>query len=196
MKYWIAIITAALLGCGGTPDSTTLIAEDQGDDAREAAKAQIVAEHHEHRSPGKPTLPVAIDYSYLQVPSVGEPVTVRLSVVSQAVSGMSASVSTRGSMSLAKTQPQQIAMKATGQSASSETIDVVVTPSAEGRSYLNVVIRGELDGRAMTKAISVPVQVGQAGPALRINGELIETDVEVLSSMPASQSIRIEPVEE
>ena len=46
-----------------------------------------------------------------------------------------------------------------------------MTPSDEGRSYLNVQVNGTWEGQPFTKAMSIPVQVGEGGPTLATNGE-------------------------
>ena len=80
-------------------------------------------------------------------------------------------------------------LKMGASSGAAETVDTYVTPSAEGRSYVNIQISGIYENQPFTKAISIPVQVGAGGPVLEKNGEIIDTGVEILSSMPASQEI-------
>ncbi|MFK8054139.1 MAG: hypothetical protein AB8F65_14320 [Woeseiaceae bacterium] len=155
---------------------------------------KITATDLTQSSIGKPTVPVNIAYEFLSEPAVGQPLQVRLKIRSQSdsVSGMSMSMTTRGNLALSKNAPAQIALKSGAADVSGQTYDAVVTAASEGRSYLNVQIVGVYNNQPFTKVVTIPVQVGQGGPELLRNGEIIDTGVEVLSSMPASQSIETE----
>ena len=181
------LVLALLAGCG---DETPVVAA-QADSVAADQKAEIAASYVARESIGKPTLPVTLSYSYLNSPAVDEPVTVRVSVSSLGISDMTATIGTKGALALAKSQPSDVVMKAASATtqATSENLDIVVTPSAEGRSYITLLVAGVMNGRPMTKAVAVPVQVGTGGPALATNGEIIATDVEVLSSLPAQQRL-------
>ncbi|MEO0575554.1 MAG: hypothetical protein AAF004_08825 [Pseudomonadota bacterium] len=179
------IVAVALAGCGQQPGSSNVVVAA----TPAPTKAEIDATHMHGDSIGKPTLPITFAYDYT-TPTVGEPMTVSVSVDSADISAMSMRVSTRGDIAVSKSTPDAIPMKANGIDAASETLDIVVTPSAEGRSYLNVIVSGTYEGQPVTKAVSIPIQIGQGGPTLKSNGTIIETDVEVLSSMPASQTVK------
>lgn len=182
------IFAAVLAGCGQQPGTSDVVVAA----TPAPAKAEIDARHMPGDSIGKPTLPITFSYDYAQAPSVGEPMTVSISVESRDISAMSMRLATRGDIALSKSTPAAIALKANGIDPSQETLDVVVTPAAEGRSYLNVIVSGSYEGQPVTKAVSIPIQVGEGGPTLKTNGTIIATDVEVLSSMPASQTVRSE----
>lgn len=138
---------------------------------------------------GKPTVPVTVDYSFAGEPKVGEPLAVRLSVRGSGVSGLSMSLATRGALSMVKTAPTQIALKSGLASNDAAEHEALVIAADRGRSYLNVQITGIYENQPFTKAISIPIQVGEGGPVLSTNGEIIDTGVEVLSVMPAEQTI-------
>ncbi|MEL6869616.1 MAG: hypothetical protein AAFO81_07440 [Pseudomonadota bacterium] len=184
MNKWILIALAAgtLTACG-RGDQPALTAADM------AEKPEIQAATIAGDSIGKPTLPIKVDYTYAQTPTVGEPLTVQLRVESRDISAMTMNLSTRGEVALSKSTPASIAMKGNGVTPSAETHDIVMTPAVEGRSYLNVVVNGTYIGEPVTKAVSIPIQVGSGGPSLSSNGAVIATDVEVLTSMPAQQTV-------
>lgn len=176
--------TLTLTGCsnGGGEIAETAVAE--------VSKPEISVRMLE--SPGKPTVPVDISYRFDSEPAVDQPLTVTVAVSGNAVNDLSMSMSTRGEIALSKNLPEAIPLKANATVIDPASFDAVVTPSAEGRAYLNVQINGVYEGQRFTKAKTIPIQVGQAGPTLAANGRIVDTGVEVLSSMPATQEIRAE----
>lgn len=178
------LLAIALAACSGEPPATTTEAPAV---AGVSSKPLLLPGH----SPGKPTAPVSLAYEFLQAPAVGQPLTVRLSVTGGAdVQPLDLGVGTRGALTLSKNTPSAMPLKAAASSAPGVmTQEIVVTPSDQGRSYLNVQVNGTWEGQPFTKAMSIPVQVGEGGPMLSTNGEIIDDGVEVLSSMPADQRI-------
>lgn len=176
------LLAIGLSACGGEPPATTTEAP---------ATAAVTSKPLPGDSPGKPTVPVTLSYEFLQVPAVGQPLIVRLEVTGGAdVSPLGLAVGVRGALALSKNTPETLPLKAAASGApGAMTQDIVVTPSDEGRSYLNVQVSGTWEGQPFTKAMSIPVQVGEGGPTLMTNGEIIDDGVEVLSSMPADQRI-------
>ncbi len=174
-------LAIALCACGGEPPTTTTEAP---------AVAKVTAKPLHGDSPGKPSAPVSLTYEFLQAPAVGQPLTVRLSVTGGTdVQPLDLGLGTRGALELSKNTPTAMPLKAGSTTTGAMTQDIVVTPSDLGRSYLNVQINGTWEGQPFTKAMSIPVQVGEGGPTLLTNGEIIDDGVEVLSSMPADQRI-------
>jgi hypothetical protein len=176
------LLAIALSACGGEPPATTTEAPPV---------AEVTSKPLPGDSPGKPSVPVSLAYEFLQAPAVGQPLTVRLEVSGGAdVVAMDLAVNTRGALTLSKNTPATAPLKAASTGApGAMTQDIVVTPSDEGRSYVNVQVSGTWEGEPFTKAMSIPVQVGEGGPTLQTNGEIIDDGVEVLSSMPADQRI-------
>lgn len=176
------LLAIALSACGGEPPATTTEAP---------ATVAVTAKPLPGDSPGKPTVPLSLSYAFLQAPAVGQPLTVRLEVTGEAdMSVLDLGVGVRGALALSKNTPASLPLKAATSGAPGVmTQDIVVTPSDEGRSYLNIQVNGTWEGQPFTKAMSIPVQVGEGGPALKTNGEIIDDGVEVLSSMPADQRI-------
>lgn len=181
------LLAVALGACGGEPPATTTAAP---------VVAEVTSKPLPGDSPGKPSAPVSLTYEFLQAPAVGEPLTIRLSVTGGSdLQPLDLGLGTRGALALSKNTPATMPLKAASSTtAGAMTEDIVVTPSDEGRSYLNVQVNGIWQGQPFTKAMSIPVQVGEGGPTLTTNGEIIDDGVEVLSSMPADQ--RVEPVDE
>ncbi|MEN7342795.1 MAG: hypothetical protein AAAFM81_07600 [Pseudomonadota bacterium] len=153
------------------------------------AEAKIAARTVSEASIGKPTVPVVVDYAFLNTPTVDQPLQIRMSVSGRDVSNLTMAMSTRGELALSKNTPASMPLKMGATTGAAEAVDTYVTPSAEGRSYVNVQISGLYENQPFTKAISIPVQVGAGGPVLEKNGEIIDTGVEILSSMPASQQV-------
>lgn len=186
----LAVASIVLVGSGC---SDTLPPLDEAQGATVAA-AKIAAHPLSEQQHGKQSLPVKLDYAFLNEPVVGQPLTIRLNITTSSVSQLDMRMNTRGSLALSKNTPQSVPLK-TGSSGQPEAYEAVVVASEEGRSYLNVQITGIFENQPFTKAVSIPVQVGAGGPVLEKNGEIIDTGVEVLSSMPARQTVTLKESE-
>ncbi|MEL6199045.1 MAG: hypothetical protein AAFR09_02440 [Pseudomonadota bacterium] len=178
----ILILSASLAACGDEPPVTSTEAPV----AAEISSKKLTAEQH-----GKSTVPVFMAYEFLQTPAVGEPLTVRVELArASTIEAGALRVATRGAMTLSKNTPEQMPLKASASSGTDLwTQDIVVTPSDTGRSYVSIQVNGIWEGQPFTKAMSIPVQVGEGGPRLETNGVIIDDGVEVLSSMPADQQL-------
>lgn len=183
----LALSAAAVLGLTACSETLSPVTDESV-----IAEAKITASSVSEDSIGKPTVPVTINYTFQNEPVVGEPLQISLNVSSSGVSGLSMAMTTRGSLALSKNTPAQIVLKSNVSPSATQSHNAVVVANAEGRSYLNVQITGIYEGQPFTKAVSIPVQVGQGGPTLQKNGEIIDTGIEVLSSMPASQTVEKE----
>ena len=147
-------------------------------------------------SPGKPTVPVSVSYRFDTEPKAGEPLTVTVQVASRAVTNLSMTMTTRGPLELSKNTPASVPLKANASPAAPEEYAAVVTPEGDARGYLNVQITGDFEGQTFTRAVSIPVQVAGGSATLATNGTVIDTGVEVLSAMPATQTVtEVEPVQ-
>ncbi|MEM7612802.1 MAG: hypothetical protein AAF270_14035 [Pseudomonadota bacterium] len=183
----LTVVSVTLAGCGESQPQ--VIADNAVEPVVTKVSSKVLDDVI-----GKPTVPVAVEYSFAGTPAVGVPLEVSVTISSVDMSSLGMTMSTRGQLDLGKTMPDQIALKTGLVSAETNTVDVVVIPSATGRSYLNLQVSGMYEGQPFTKAMSLPVQVGEGGPELATNGEIIDTGVEVLSSMPAEQ--QVEPAED
>ena len=137
----------------------------------------------------KPGPPISVDYTLRGEPTVDEPLVIEL-VIASATSGEPlASFAPRGELMLAKSQSPQLALKTSGgvngEPPLSQTREVVVVPLQEGRSYLNVLIEAEHDGEPVAKAVAIPIQTGDAPPVMLPNGVEIDSDGEIVNSLPA-----------
>ena len=185
----LAVASLVFMGSGC---SETLPPLDEAQDAT-VGEAKIAAHPHNELSPGKPSVPVTIDCAFLNEPAGEQPLKIRLNVSASGATQLDMHMKTRGNLALSKNTPQAVPLKSAGDQ--SEAYEAVVIASEEGRSYLNVQISGFYENQPFTKAISIPVQVGVGGPVLEKNGEIIDTGVEVLSSMPAKQTVTLKETE-
>lgn len=187
-----ASTTGSALEEAAAPDAAegeTPAGEDAANPAQKTARgASGETAAGERRSPGKPSVPIRIDYEYLTEAKVGEPLEIALDVRSSLVGPMQLRVAPRDGLAIGKNQAEAVSLDKSGDS---DTLrrTVTVVPQAEGRSYLTVYVSADTAAGPQMKVISIPVQVGDKPPALETNGELIETaDGETIVSMPAEEN--------
>ncbi|MEL7312146.1 MAG: hypothetical protein AAFN07_11580 [Pseudomonadota bacterium] len=179
----IACLSAAavLAGCGG-------VAEEVADvEIAPAAKPELSLVELE--SDGSSASPMAIGYAFDSEPTVGQPLVISVSVSGEQASELLLQTSTRGGVSLSDNSPASIALKPNPTVAEPATAQLVVTPEEPGRSYVNLQIGGLFEGRTFTTAKTIPIQAVSAEPNLDTNGNVIDTGVEVLSSLPAQEDM-------
>jgi hypothetical protein len=137
----------------------------------------------------KPGPPISVSYALRAAPTVNQPLVIELSISSATTGEPMASFAPRGELMLGKSQSPQMALKTSGgvrgEPPLSQTREVVVVPLQEGRSYLNVLIEAEHEGGPVAKAIAIPIQTGDAPPVMAPNGVEIESDGEIVNSLPA-----------
>lgn len=137
----------------------------------------------------KPSPPISLAYRIVGTPAVNEPLRIELDIAAATTGEPVAHFTPRGELALGKSQPEQLALKtATGAApAAPQTREVLVVPLQEGRSYLNVLIEAQHEGQPVAKAVAIPIQTGDAPPVMDQNGVEMETDGEIVNSLPASR---------
>lgn len=175
------MLALGLAACSEAPPEAT---DTVASDAKIAARSLAV-----NSSPGKPSVPVSLSYDFDTAPAVGQPLKIRLEITGDdRVEAAKLTLGTRGALALSGNLSSVIALKSLSTAGgAAQAQDIVVTPSDTGRSYVSVQINGTWQGQPFTKAMTIPVQVGEGGPTLQTNGTLIDDGTEVLSSMPADQ---------
>lgn len=166
---------------------------DETSKAGSADKAVAVADErptNQQRSPDKPGPPIAISYTIIGTPVVGQPVEVDVKVSSSVATQslrVNYDVMDPSSLFFPDTQPRDmIYTEVPDDSVRSQRITVV--PQVEGRLYLNVVVEVDTEFGLFTKTAAIPVQVGSVLTKPKLNGEL-QTDEqgEAVISMPAKE---------
>jgi hypothetical protein len=153
------------------------------------AAAQAAAADAE-ASAGKPTAPIAIDYTVVGTPVVGQPVSINLEVSSM-LPGRAVTLNYRindaRNLVFPQAQAQRVALGVLGDSDRAAQ-QVIVVPQREGRLYLNVSAEVETEQGTLLKSMAIPIQVGSAPRELQTNGEVSQdADGEAIVSMPADE---------
>jgi hypothetical protein len=141
-------------------------------------------------SAGKPTAPIAIDYTVVGTPIVGQPVSINLEVSSM-LPGRAVTLNYRindaRNLVFPQAQAQRVALGVLGDSDRAAQ-QVIVVPQREGRLYLNVSAEVETEQGTLLKSMAIPIQVGSAPRELQTNGEVSQdADGEAIVSMPADE---------
>lgn len=110
-------------------------------------------------SPGKPLPPIEIDYSLVGVPSIGQPLEIRLRTgVATALPALNLALSGSERLQVpADVARLRLAFASAGER---RTETIRVTPMAAGRHYLSVLAQAEIDGRLQARSVTIPIDVG------------------------------------
>ena len=178
----LLLLAFFLTACG---DNDSQPSQQVADDAVQAPVAKPKSDPG--MSPGKPRPPINIDYRVVGVAVVGQPVTVELDISSSfEVSELRVSlqVNDQAGLFLPETQARDVLLTGVGEG-EKRSQQISVIPQAEGRYFLGVMVEMDTPEGLMTRAASIPIQVGNVRPAPRVNGEL-QTDEqgEAVISMP------------
>ena len=140
-------------------------------------------------SPGKPSIPISIDYEVLGKAIVGLPVAINVQVsASQEVGPITVQYSIND-VSALRFQEGQVERRQYRNRSELDMQQVAVVPQREGRLYINVSAEVETAGGTIIKSMAIPIQVGNAPVQPQLNGELKEgPDGETVISMPAQQN--------
>jgi hypothetical protein len=156
-----------------------------------AAAPEVAAQAADaEASAGKPTAPIAIDYTVIGTPIVGQPVSINLEVSSM-LPGRAVTLNYRindaRNLVFPQAQAQRVALGVLGDSDRAAQ-QVIVVPQREGRLYLNVSAEVETEQGTLLKSMAIPIQVGSAPRELQTNGEVSQdADGEAIVSMPADE---------
>ena len=140
-------------------------------------------------SPGKPSVPISIDYEVLGKAIVGLPVSINVRLrASQDIGPISVQYSINDASSMLF-QEGQVERRNYRDRSELDVQQVAVVPQREGRLYINVSAEVQTPGGPMIKSMAIPIQVGNAPVQPQINGELKEgPDGETVISMPAQEN--------
>lgn len=137
-------------------------------------------------SPGKTNLtPLNVRYRLLDVPQVGQPFGLELTLVaSQATTEMGYIVDAESALVV---DPRGLERSFSGKPANEpETTTLSITPAMEGRFYVRVSGNVVVDGRRQLHTVTIPVQVGQGTRNLEQMGEVVtDKDGNPVISLPA-----------
>ncbi|MDJ0710930.1 MAG: hypothetical protein QNJ14_11085 [Woeseiaceae bacterium] len=171
------------------PAAFGLLAGCQGDPAAELAPIARAPEFEVFEPPGKPdTIPVNLKYRLLEVPQVGQPFDIELTVVSSVdTPSLGFNVSPEDGLQI---ESQSASFAASSKPANSPGTSVIsVTPTREGRFHLRVNCNVMVDGRMLNRVVPIAIQVGQGSPTLEQMGEIkLDADGNSLISLPAEIS--------
>ena len=136
-------------------------------------------------SPGKTNLtPLNVSYRLLDVPQVGQPFRLEVTLVSsQATSNMGYTVDAESALVV---DPRGVERTFSSKPASvPETSILSITPAMEGRFYVQVTASAVIDGRRQPHTVTIPVQVGQGTRQLERMGEVVtDQDGNPVVSLP------------
>jgi hypothetical protein len=140
-------------------------------------------------SPGKPSLPISIDYEVLGKAFVGLPVAINVTIrATQDTGPISVQYSIHDASAM-RFQEGQVERRQYRDRSELDMQQVAVVPQREGRLYVNVSVEVQTPGGSMIKSMAIPIQVGNAPVQPQINGELKEgPDGETVISMPAQEN--------
>jgi hypothetical protein len=136
-------------------DTETVPATSESGAAEHRTKAAASAA----TSPGKPLPPIAFDYRILGTPVAGQPLEIEISTgVEAALADLNVALSGNERLLVPIEMARlRLAAAAAGQRA---TRTVRVTPVASGTVYLDVLLEAEIDGRQQSRAVTIPIRVG------------------------------------
>jgi hypothetical protein len=174
--------------------------QDANESAGESADTAVAPETVPQTAPsdtgvsaGKPTAPIAIDYTVIGTPVVGQPVSINLEVSSMLpgrVVTLNYRINDARNLSFPQAQAQRVALGVLGDTDRAAQ-QVTVVPQKEGRLYLNVSAEVETDEGMLVKSMAIPIQVGSAPRELQTNGEVGEdAEGEAIVSMPAEEETK------
>ncbi|MCF6217626.1 MAG: hypothetical protein L3J62_04155 [Gammaproteobacteria bacterium] len=136
----------------------------------------------------KISAPIAIAYSVPKKVSLGEDLLVTVTLTASAdVENLTLTVSAGEGLTLPS--GRYAVNFGSQQSGSRVTEEIFISPSHEGRLYLNLLVSGSFSGREMARAGAVPVQVGEGvSQMLKTTGAVaVDSDGKLLTISPAQE---------
>ena len=164
-----------------------LVACTKEEPATEAAIEPLAEDVYQ--SPGKQNLiPIDVKYRLLNIPQVGQPVNLELTLVSSvATASFGYALEAEDGLLLA---PASSVQTFSGKPAQSpEVVQVTVTPQREGRFYLRVNANVVTGNKSLTRVVTIPIQVGAGTRQLQQHGEVgVDEDGNPIVSLPATEN--------
>lgn len=168
-------LSVAIAACQQQPANSDTVAAIEQEPAAEV-----------FQSPGKPNVtPLDVHYRLLDIPQVGEPFGLELTIVStQATTGLGYSVDAESALVV---DPRGQQRSFAGKPARTpEKTTLSITPVMEGRFYVHVSGNGVVNGKNYTRVVTIPIQVGQGTRQLEQIGEVrSDADGNPVVSLPA-----------
>lgn len=139
-------------------------------------------------SPGKPLPPIDFEYELLGEPVVGQPLEIRVTSGFQAdLDALNVALSGNERMEVPAALARFRMARTAGSAPMTRTIRV--TPLATGTTYLDVVLQADIGGRPQSRAVTIPIRVGDQTEQAAPDGTL-STDAEgqPIISLPAGEN--------
>lgn len=140
-----------------------------------------------YKSPGKPSAPITLEYSFDGTPTLGQPLSVNVKLKgAQQEDSVSASLKYSPSL-VTNTDHTKLSFKP---SAPNKKV-VTVTPTENGIYFINISASTLVHGKLMYKSFAIPVEVGDADWAEHNKPEgalLNDAKGGKIISLPASES--------
>jgi hypothetical protein len=153
----VAVLVMACAGLGAAGPASA--AEGQGSaSAAHALPPRVKTQLH--RSPGKPTAPIAIGYAFSARPALGSPFDVRITASAEGITDLDLTV--RGDEGLEVGVPVLTSSSTDG---AERAWTVTATASKEGALYLSVLVQGRSGADQPARDLLIPIQIGAKAPA-------------------------------
>jgi hypothetical protein len=109
-------------------------------------------------SPGKPSAPINLDYSFDGKPTAGQPLSVNIKLT-ETHNAQPVKAALKYSPELIENKVvRKMSFKSSPQESSQE---ITITPIENGIYFINIQASTEVDGRTMYKSFAIPVEVGE-----------------------------------
>lgn len=185
------VLGAALAACRQAPTAGGDAAPQAGPPAN--AKPAIAAQpsmpsNAAADSPGKPQAPIDLDYELLGEPQVGQPLEIRLTSRSaRDLTALNVALSGSERLFVAAGSERFDLRRSRADEPVSRTI--TVTPMSAGTLYLSVAVSAEVGGRRQSRAVTIPIRVGDAAAAEPAPEGVLSTDEDGTSiiTLPARE---------
>jgi hypothetical protein len=109
-------------------------------------------------SPGKPSAPINLDYSFDGKPTLGQPLSVNIKLT-ETHNAQPVTAALKYSPELIENKVvSKMSFKSSPQESSQE---ITITPIENGIYFINIQASTEVNGRTMYKSFAIPVEVGK-----------------------------------
>lgn len=123
------------------------------DDSKQAKK-----QANTMSSPGKPSAPINLDYSFNGKPTLGQPLSVNIKLT-EIYNAKPVKAALKYSPELIENKAvSKMSFKSSPQESSQS---ITITPIENGIYFINIQASTEVNGKTMYKAFSIPVEVGE-----------------------------------
>lgn len=111
-----------------------------------------------YTSPGKPSAPINLDYSFDAKPTLGQPLSVNIKLTeTQSAKPVTAALKYSSEL-IEHKSIRKMSFKSSAQESSQV---ITITPTENGIYFINIQASTEVNGQTMYKAFSIPVEVGE-----------------------------------